>query len=401
LSGDAQFDGHIIIENQNMSIATDQLLQNYELSSKALAFQRLRDEIIDHWENSARASIRGAVDVPSPVLTDTLPAFLDNIAEALSPEHPRKDATSDNTAASAHGGERARMTPFMAGDIAFEYQLLRQSIEHVTIDRVGMESADWAIVDRSLNFATIEAIRSFVEVRDELRARAAATLSHDMRTPLSIIANAAQLIELSTDILVAKKMSSKISSNTRRLEAMLIELVDALTHQRSTNSAMTLVEFDMLTLAQEICEQYGLGHGSGAVIRVLGQSVVGHWSPDTMRRALENLVNNAIKYGDGQEIQIKVRENRRRLLLSVTNRGVPIPRDRQERIFDYLERDEGATSALGWGIGLPFVKSVAEEHGGTVAVDSSAQMGTTFLIDVPVDCRPYVKVVDGQTAAPL
>jgi signal transduction histidine kinase len=401
LPSDAQFDDHITIEIRNMSIATDQLSQNYELSSKALAFQRLRDEIIDHWESAARASIRGAGDVPSPVLTDTLPAFLDNIAEALSPEHPREDATSDNTAAAAHGGERARMTPFRVGDIAFEYQLLRQSIEHVATDRVRMESAEWAIVDRSLNFATIEAIRSFVDVKDELRARAAATLSHDMRTPLSIITNAAQLIELSPDISVAKKMSSKISLNTRRLEAMLVELVDALTHQRSTNHAMTLVEFDMFTLAQEVGEQYRMGRGPSVVIRVLGRSVVGHWHPDTMRRALENLVNNAIKYGDGREIQIKAGENRGRLLLSVSNRGVPIPKDRQERIFDYLERDEGVTSTFGWGIGLPFVKNVAEEHGGTVAVDSSAQMGTTFLIDVPVDCRPYVKVVDAPTVALL
>jgi hypothetical protein len=75
-----------------------------QLISVSLAFQRLCNEIIDHWDCSARASIGGAGDVPSPVLTDTLPAFLDNIAEALTPEHLREDATSDNTPALAHGG---------------------------------------------------------------------------------------------------------------------------------------------------------------------------------------------------------------------------------------------------------------------------------------------------------
>jgi signal transduction histidine kinase len=51
---------------------------------------------------------------------------------------------------------------------------------------------------------------------------------------------------------------------------------------------------------------------------------------------------------------------------------------------------EAARDAKGWGIGLPFVRNVAESHGGSVAVDSSPATGTTFLIDVPVDCRPFV-----------
>jgi nitrogen-specific signal transduction histidine kinase len=46
-------------------------------------------------------------------------------------------------------------------------------------------------------------------------------------------------------------------------------------------------------------------------------------------------------------------------------------------------------------MGLPFVKSVAESHGGSVAVDSSAATGTTFIIDIPVDCRPFVRRVPG------
>ena len=52
----------------------------------------------------------------------------------------------------------------------------------------------------------------------------------------------------------------------------------------------------------------------------------------------------------------------------------------------------GASKILfkGWGIGLPFVKAVGESHGGSVSVDSSPELGTTFLIDIPVDCRPFV-----------
>lgn len=113
-----------------------------------------------------------------------------------------------------------------------------------------------------------------------------------------------------------------------------------------------------------------------------------------MRRAIENLVNNAIKYGDGGLVKIMAQQTRGRMMLTVHNEGQHIPKDRHNRIFEYLVRDDHSPSAEGWGVGLPFVKAMAEAHGGSVTVDSSAQTGTTFLIDVPVDCRPYVEPVD-------
>ena len=78
------------------------------------------------------------------------------------------------------------------------------------------------------------------------------------------------------------------------------------------------------------------------------------------------------------------------MMLSVHNTGNPIPAENRTRIFQYLWRQDNARDQRGWGIGLPFVQSVAESHGGSVAVDSSPEQGTTFLIDLPIDCRPFV-----------
>ena len=83
-------------------------------------------------------------------------------------------------------------------------------------------------------------------------------------------------------------------------------------------------------------------------------------------------------------------QTRGRLMVSVHNEGNAIPEEQHNRIFEYLRRETGPFSATGWGIGLPFVKAVGESHGGSVSVDSSPELGTTFLIDIPVDCRPFV-----------
>lgn len=377
-------------QGQRVTLATDQLSDGSHLSTKARQFLALREDVIDHWERLAKTQIENAHAVPSPVLTDTLPAFYDNIAQALSPEHPREDATSDNNTASAHGEERARMTNFRVDEVAQEYQLLRLSIAATAAGRVELDAEDWAIIDRSLGAASLEAMRAFMALSEQMRARSAAMLTHDMRTPLAVISNAAELISITLDIERTRTFAAKIATNARRLNAMMAELINTMTSRRLPGSALQLSQFDMLAMVNETLDQYTMFGGGEVLMDCAGDSVVGFWCRDSMQRALENLVNNAIKYGDGGAIKIKTRQSRGRLMLSVSNWGNPIPKERQQGIFDYLKRENNGARAPGWGIGLPFVKSTAEDHGGVVAIDSSSKAGTTFLINVPVDCRPYI-----------
>ncbi|GGY90764.1 sensor histidine kinase [Pseudoduganella plicata] len=376
-----------------MPLATDQNINGRGLSSKALQFSSLRDTVMDRWEREVRARVEGARELLGPVLTNTLPAFYDNIAEALSPAHPRKDGASDNNASTAHGSERARLTQFGPDQVVHEYHLFREAISDVAEGRVELDAADWRIIDRSINRATREAVRAFAAIQDELRSKMAAALSHDMRTPLSVIANSAQLISVAPTLEMARKAAQKIESNTQRLDDMMGELLDALTMHTGATVPLSLSRFNAFDLVNEMREQYCESRKGGQEIQfeAVGETVIGHWCRGSMRRALENLINNAIKYGDNMVVRIMAREARGRLMLSVHNEGNPIPEDRHNRIFDYLTREGEAASRPGWGIGLQFVKAVAESHGGSVTVDSSPEMGTTFLIDVPVDCRPYAR----------
>jgi signal transduction histidine kinase len=372
-----------------MTLATDQNLDGRGFSPTALQFISMRDAVMDHWERAVREHVEGARDLLRPVLTNTLPAFFDNIAEALSPDHPRKQGGSFTNSASAHGGERARMTPFGPDQVIHEYQILRESIATVAKGRMQLGESDWVVIDQSINAATREAIRSFTRIHEELRHKVAAALSHDMRTPLSVIAHGAQLIRVTSDLAMARNVASKIESNAGRLDDMMAELLDALTVQGEAKIPLRLTRFDVLDLAREVIEQYALGPDKDVSFEWSGEPVIGHWCRDSLRRALENLLNNAVKYGDRGTIKILVQQTRGRLMLSVHNHGNPIPEEQHDRIFEYLRREAGPLSAIGWGIGLPFVKAVAESHGGSICVDSSAAVGTTFLVDIPVDARPF------------
>ncbi|WP_156116910.1 hypothetical protein [Massilia sp. 9096] len=108
-----------------MMLATDQNPDEHGITPRARQFLALRESVMERWEREVRARVEGAATLLRPVLTNTLPAFFDNIGEALSAEHPRRNATSSNNSAAVHGGERARMTSYGPDQVVHEYQILR------------------------------------------------------------------------------------------------------------------------------------------------------------------------------------------------------------------------------------------------------------------------------------
>ncbi len=380
-------------------LGIEQATDGEGLSQAAQELLSLREAVLDHWEATVRAEIKGAAELLGPALTDNLPSLYDNLAEAISPDRPRKTATQHTTAAMSHGSERARLTRFGPEEVLREYQLFRDAIRDVAqAHGMAWPAEVWAGIGHSIEIAACESLREFAATHEALRRRVAAALSHDMRAPLAVIATGAQLIGLSDDVEVAKRSADKIRRHATRLESMMGELLDALTVQREQLPPLALSSFDIAELALEVARQFG-EHGGGP-FTFEGEGVAGHWCAPALRRALENLVSNAVKYGAAGEVRIATAVNRGRLSLSVHNSGPAIPEDRRERIFGYLFR-YGGPGTVGWGIGLPFVRDVAESHGGSVSVDSSDADGTTFTIDIPVDCRPFLKrTVHGAGAEP-
>jgi signal transduction histidine kinase len=369
-------------------LASDQKLNDTGLAPISLAFLALREDVLALWAQEVRARVEGARDLLSPILFNTLPVFYDNIAEALTPSYPRDNATSHTNAASAHGGERARMTPFGPDQVIQEYQIFREAIAATAPGRLALGIAEWHVIDTSINTAVVEAVRAFMLGHDDLRKRVAASLSHDMRTPLSVIATGASLVQVAPDLATARRGAERIDRNVQRLAQMVDELLDVLTDHSRVDITLDLSCFDIQELVQAVAEESNEG-GLGT-FEATGKPVTGYWCKAAMRRALDNLASNAQKYGDGGVVRINADETHGRLVLTVHNSGNHIPKDRHNGIFEYLQRGTDSASEVGWGIGLQFVKGVAEAHGGTAAVDSSREAGTTFIVDIPVDCRPFV-----------
>jgi signal transduction histidine kinase len=369
-----------------MMLSTNQQSSTLNLSEQSRKVLAIRDEVFAEWEKRVRGLIQGADDVSHPVLLDTLPLFYGNIAEALSPGFDRENAASDSTAATGHGSERARTTDYQAVEIVYEYQLLRDVLLQVA-RRHGIAFTDdeLRIIGSSFDQAIRDAIEEFTALQRAFRERVAATLTHDMRSPLSVIISGAELV-LATDPGKSEKILQKVLENGLRLEQMIQEQLDALSQPTAQTAPLSLAPLDALALARDVADHVNVT--TPAQCDVGGEPVQGWWDESALRRALENLVLNAVKYGDGKLVTVNVAQTHGRVILSVHNYGNPIPDEQRKDIFEYLNRGEQA-GKTGWGIGLPFVQEVAKRHGGTVVLDSSEQAGTTFTLDIPIDAREF------------
>jgi signal transduction histidine kinase len=374
-----------------MTLATDQNLDSHRLSPTARRMLELRDDVLWEWAERVRQSLKEAEQLPHPILINTFPSLYDNIAEAVTPGYPRATGNESNTVASEHGGERARLTNYNVHSVIFEYQILRWTIFDVLkANDVQLNDDETYRINASIDGSVREAVNAFALVQLALRERFIAALTHDLRNPLSNAQLAAQLIEQLSDTDRIKEFAGQIVANLQRMDGMIQDLLDAAKFQSGERLQLRLEEFDMQELAKEVCGQFTFAHGPR--FQLIARSARVWWDREAIKRAMENLLGNALKYGSPDTpVRIKIDPVHGRVVLSVHNEGESIPKEQIESIFQVFQRATAATEGNkeGWGIGLPYVRSVAESHGGSIEADSAEHRGTTFLMSMPADARPY------------
>jgi len=372
-----------------MTHPSDQKADPECLSATAQRMAALRDEVFTTWEARVRERVPQAVALQHPILIDTLPVFYDNIVESISPDYPRTSAVDGTTVAAEHGGERARITSYNHAALIEEYQVFRWAIFHVLHTHgVALDHMEMHVINSSLDSGIQEAVEAFSLVHSGFRERFAAALTHDMRGPLSATVTALELILLTNDVTRMKTVAAKALANTQRMSGMIDELLDTMAFHSGQQLQLKVAPTDIFEVVKEI--QADVVGAEGPRIHVSGCSILGWWDRAALKRVIENLVGNALKYGTPDTpVTIRLEELHGRLLVSIHNEGDPIPPTEQECIFQMYRRAEAArhNPKQGWGIGLPYVRAVAESHGGSIGIDSSAERGTTFVIDIPLDAR--------------
>ena len=223
----------------------------------------------------------------------------------------------------------------------------------------------------------------------DVRERFVATLSHDLRTPLTSAKLTAQVIRRTfAHEEKVMRSSDRIISNIDRVDSMIQDLLDA--SRLSAGEPLPLVceDCELSTVVHSTMEDLRQIHGNRFNVIEDSTDIKGFWDCNGIKRIIENLCNNAIKYGDPHlPITVRISCHSKDIVdLSVHNFGKPIPSEEIKHLFEPYRRaaDAHTTGKKGWGIGLMLVKGVVDAHNGHIEVTSKKEEGTTFSIKLPV-----------------
>nr|WP_315592052.1 CHASE2 domain-containing protein [uncultured Cupriavidus sp.] len=215
-------------------------------------------------------------------------------------------------------------------------------------------------------------------------------LSHDMRSPQASILALIDLQSRADRALPQHELLGRIGEHAHRTLALADDFI-RLAQAESQNLVFADVDLTALVL-DATDELWALAKSRGVELQLEldGDGIVLRAAPMLVVRAIANLVSNAIKFSpSGAPVTVGLRRLGPYMAIEVTDRGPGIAREAQARLFRPFSRvhAQGNDAPSGSGLGLVFVKTVAERHGGRVMLRSDAGEGATFSIWLPLRRR--------------
>lgn len=244
--------------------------------------------------------------------------------------------------------------------------------------RVAVEGKDEiAQLAASFNGAAAR-IESLVTAQKSLLANA----SHELRSPLARIRMAAELMAESMAEGAPPGIGAELRRNVMELDQLIDEILLASRLEAGGAATPCFEALDLTGLVAEECARVNAALDAEAIM-VMGE-------PKLLRRMVRNLLENAVRYGAGSEVAVRLaRMGEDALRLDVCDGGPGIPEAERERIFEPFYRIAGASEAAGGvGLGLALVRQIARRHGGDVqCLPKDSGKGACLRVTLPLGAR--------------
>ncbi|MGZ3711415.1 MAG: sensor histidine kinase [Bdellovibrionota bacterium] len=357
------------------------------ISSAELLKSKIPD-IMQSWEERARITVSSSLGINSLALRDELPSFLGSLVCVLVDEKRTEaqvgvDAAEILAASKMHGRGRAGFPFFLMTQVILEYQILRKLIFEKLEEKCQLSQRDRDIIisftEEAVNVAATEFAAALREAQDQFIH----SLAHDLKTPLSVARMTAQLrIKRLREQVIPQIEDHEIKS-IDRLNRMIDKILNTTKIQSGDSFRLQFQQEDLKCLVLDLVDELNIAYGDAIILKA-DAPVSGMWDTEVLRRAIENLVGNALKYrAPGTPVTVTLSQSEEMATIQVHNEGNPIPIQDQGKIFESHWRSEKTNSKSGWGLGLTFARSVVYGHHGSIRVESSAENGTTFFVELP------------------
>lgn len=228
-----------------------------------------------------------------------------------------------------------------------------------------------------------------LDALNQRRSEFLAGISHELKTPLTLIMLYAETLLEKVDRPAAKREGYYriIERETRRLTQLVERILDFSRIEEGVKT-YRLERGDltgMVTQSVQSYREYLSAQGREVELAADAELPPVRFDSEALANAVINLVDNAAKYSQAPTgIRVRVRGRGSSVTIEVSDEGAGIPPEEQERIFERFYRAAGQTRAGGYGIGLFLVRDIMQAHGGRVEVDSEPGCGSTFRLVLPV-----------------
>ena len=286
---------------------------------------------------------------------------------------------------------------FVSRSITLPIRQMKETAEQVAKGnfsrRVRVKSRDelGELAD-SLNKMADELQQKMEDLRqmDRVRTDFVANVSHELKTPLTLIKGYTETLqgEAISDKAKASRFVSIINEHSDRLSNIVDDLL-SLSELESSKDYIDRAQFDLNELVEDV--RLGFGHATATkkqTLTVNSQSndLTINADRDRIEQVLVNLIDNAIKYtGECGQIELSVAELGGEIRIAVKDNGIGIAQEHLGRIFERFYRADKARSRElgGTGLGLSIAKHIVLAHNGKITIESMPNRGTTVVVTLP------------------
>lgn len=346
-------------------------------------------EIMKEWEVRVKEKIPAALSSSHLALRNQLPNVLEDIAEIMNRYDGFSDVEKDEKYEEIlknsldHGRHRATSSNYTVKQILQEYLIFHRILTEVLMQNEVYTKEVGIILKYTLETAMLTSASSFSESLQEMREKLIGTLAHDIRNPISAAYFALDIIRPEDSIERVENLKKMGLRSLKKSLDLVEALLDAISVKAGEGITLNFEEINIVEEINWVANEASEIYTNEIIFETNNKNITGIFDGTAIRRVVENLVTNAVKYGDrNSPVRIILEDSDDEVIIQVHNHGEAISETNQIDIFKFLNRGkEPQNSGLeSWGMGLTLVKSVAKAHGGKVDLESSNENGTTFSI---------------------
>jgi signal transduction histidine kinase len=223
----------------------------------------------------------------------------------------------------------------------------------------------------------------------ELKVQLFSMISHEFRTPLSVILLSSQLLrEILVDLVDKKELKNldRIQSSAKLINHLLTDIL-TLTRAEAGELDYKPQLINVENFCLNLLEDVQMFSRTNHIINFInnGQSFRANLDEKLLYSILSNLLLNAIKYSiSGGSISLVLNSQADATIFQVIDEGIGISPAEQARLYEPFFRSQNVEGIVGTGLGLPIVKKCVERHQGEILVESKVGVGTTFTVKIPI-----------------